>query len=38
MLTDAKIMLKIYNAKDKSLIVYNSHSENDFDNLFKNSP
>ncbi len=38
MLTEAKVMLKVYNSKDKSLIEYYSHSENDFDNLSKNSP
>lgn len=36
MLTEAKVMLKVYNSKDKSLIEYYSHSENDFDNLSKN--
>jgi hypothetical protein len=32
-LTDAKIVLKIYNPEDKSLIEYFSHSYNDFENL-----
>jgi hypothetical protein len=38
MLTEAKVMLKVYNSKDKSLIEYYSHSETDFENLSKNSP
>jgi hypothetical protein len=29
-LTDAKIMLKVYNEEDDSLIEYFSHSEEDF--------
>lgn len=38
MLTDAKVMLKVYNNQEKSLIEYYSHSEHDFDNINKNCP
>ena len=36
-LSDAKIMLKIYNKEDQSLIEYFSHNESDFDQLNKTS-
>ena len=36
-LTDAKIVLKVYNKEDDSLIEYFSHSESDFDNIQKSS-
>ena len=37
-LTDARVMLKVYNQKDNSLIEYYSHTETDFDYLNKESP
>jgi hypothetical protein len=36
-LTDAKIMLKVYNKEDDSLIEYFSHSEADFYNINQTS-
>ena len=36
-LTGAKVQLKVYYAKDKSLIEYYSHSEDDFANHHKRS-
>jgi hypothetical protein len=36
-LTDAKIMLKVYNQEDDSLIEYFSHSEEDFIGIHQNS-
>ena len=36
-LTDAKIVLKVYNDEDDSLIEYFSNSESDFDNIKKTS-
>jgi hypothetical protein len=37
-LTDAKVIMKVYNPEDQSLIEYFSFGADDFEEIYKNSP